>query len=115
MKVMKCDRCGKIYTEGDGGNVKSIVIHKLDWYGRSPGYSEYFDLCSECHDELVEFLANKEEKEETSPFIQGIQGPGDLPPIEGISEKDLEYLTAHMGEEFGKHACSCNKKKRKEK
>lgn len=113
MKAMKCDRCGKIYIEEDGRNVKTIAIHKQDWNGDYPWEACFIDLCPECLDELVEFLANKEEKEETSPFIQGIQGPGDLPPIEGISEKDLGYLTAHMGEEFGKHACCCNKKKRK--
>lgn len=36
---------------------------------------------------------------ETPPFIRGTV---DLPPTEGISEKDLEYLTDRMGEEFGK-------------
>ena len=98
MKAMKCDRCGKIYIEGDGRNVKSIVIHKLDWDGCYPEGPGYIDLCPECLDELVDFLANKE-AEEVSSFIQGTV---DLPPIEGISEKDLEYLTARMGEEFSK-------------
>lgn len=91
MKAMKCDRCGKIYIEGDGINVKSIAIHKQDWNGDYPWKAG-------CLDELVDFLANKEE-EETPPFIQGTV---DLPPIEGISEKDLEYLTDRIGEEFTK-------------
>ena len=92
MKVMKCDRCGKIYIEGNGINVKSIAIHKQDWNGDYPWGAG-------CLDELVDFLANKEEEEETPTFIQGTV---DLPPIEGISEKDLEYLTDRIGEEFTK-------------
>lgn len=64
MKAMKCDRCGKIYIEGDGRNVKSIAIHKQDWDGDYPWGPGFIDLCPSCLDELVDFLANKEEEEE---------------------------------------------------
>lgn len=53
-------------------------------------------------DELVDFLANKEEEEEKEETPLFIRGTVDLPPIEGISEEDLEYLTDCMGEEFTK-------------
>lgn len=96
MKAMKCDRCGKIYIEEDGRNVKTVAIKKQDWDGDYPWEPDFIDLCPSCLDELVDFLANKEE---TPPFIQGTV---DLSPIEGISEKDLEYLTDRMGEEFTK-------------
>lgn len=94
MEIMKCDRCGKIYMEGDGRNVKSIAIHKQYWDERYSWDRDFIDLCPSCLDKLVDFLENKEE---TPPFIQGTV---DLSPIEGISEKDLEYLTDRMGEEF---------------
>ena len=64
MKAMKCDRCGKIYIEEGGRNVKTIAIHKQDWDGDYPWEPCFIDLCPECLDELVEFLANKEEKED---------------------------------------------------
>lgn len=63
MKAMKCDRCGKIYVEGDGRNIKSIAIHKQDWNGGYPWEPGLIDLCPSCLDELVDFLANKEEEE----------------------------------------------------
>lgn len=49
MKVLKCDRCGKFYTE-KGGKIK---IDK-----RPPK-----DLCPECKKELQEWIGDKEDEE----------------------------------------------------
>lgn len=64
MKIMKCDRCGKIYVEGDKISIKTVVIHKQDWNGNYPWEPDFIDLCPSCLDKLVDFLANKEEEEE---------------------------------------------------
>lgn len=64
MRARKCDRCGKIYVEGDDGtSIKSIVIHKQDWNGYYSLDPVFIDLCPSCLDELVDFLVNKEEEE----------------------------------------------------
>lgn len=57
---MKCDRCGKIYIEEDGRNVKTVAIHKQDWNGYYPLEPDFIDLCPSCLEKLVDFLANKE-------------------------------------------------------
>ena len=109
MEVMKCDRCGKIYMEGDGRNVKSIAIHKQDWderYSRDP---DFIDLCPECLDELVDFLANKEEKEvEHTCCCDEKKSNMNADPVKGILDELLKAdrvrpLDIHFGDQFFNH------------
>lgn len=103
MKAMKCDRCGKIYIEGDGRNVKTIAINKQDWNGDYPPWeADFIDLCPSCLDELVDFLANKEEEKGE------VKSNMNADPVKGILDELLKAdlvspLEIHFGDQFFNH------------
>lgn len=107
MKAMKCDRCGKIYVEGDGRNVKCIIFHKLDWNGGCSEGPGHIDLCPSCLDELVDFLANKEEGEveHTCCCCEEKKSNMNADLVKGILDELLKVdqaspLEIHFGDQF---------------
>lgn len=60
--IFKCDRCGKVYDDRGGSIVGTFGMYQKVSYkvvknfGCSGLDSRTYDLCPECHDELVKFM-----------------------------------------------------------
>lgn len=52
MDAKKCDRCGVFYIPTNNARVYAISKR------RSPSNVELLDICPECYDDLMTFMAN---------------------------------------------------------
>ena len=64
MNAMKCDRCGKFYTENknkykDEENKSVCLIELKTEHGLYKEFYKYYDLCDDCVNELMIFLNGK--------------------------------------------------------
>lgn len=50
MIARKCDRCGSFYIPED--NMRTYIVSKKSFIDTQ------IDLCPECHDDLITFMAN---------------------------------------------------------
>lgn len=75
-KIRKCDRCGVSYHPfiEDNKHFNTVGLTNFDLEDNQMQSEQYFDLCPQCSEQLVDWLCLPSDKSEASKYFKVMRG-----------------------------------------